>query len=530
MTVRKFWILMLALALGTLPALGTLATLGALPALGEADATLYLSDFTSGEDGWYARSMGTAAVEVLPDGALRITGRKDNWNSPGRDFDLIPGGRYVLSCMVRQDGAASAGFMISVAHSLDGAESYENLAHGAVKQGEWTELRGEYTAGTFDRFVLYVETTDAPELDFDIRDFRLEAPDGLPEPQATPEPMVIEAVDDLPALKEIYADSFDIGICVPKQLVSFNDTMDFVASQFSIVTPENELKPDAVIDIGASHLLARDDETAVAVHFDSAIPLLDFAKANGLKVHGHVLVWHSQTPEAFFHEGYSTSAPLVTREVMLARLENYISQIMAFMDENYPGVVVSWDVVNEAVDDNTGKLRWSPWLEVIGEDYLARAFELARKYAPEGTLLYYNDYNTAYFGKQNGIVKLLESLIPEGNIDGYGFQMHHGLASPTMDQIRGSVERIAALGLRLRVSELDITVGSNSEDSFTRQAKMYAEIMQLLLEHADQFEAVQIWGLTDNMSWRASQYPLLFDAHRNPKPAFWAVADPEGYE
>ena len=163
---------------------------------------------------------------------------------------------------------------------------------------------------------------------------------------------------------------------------------------------------------------------------------------------------------------------------------------------------------------------------MIGEDYLARAFELARRYAPEGTLLYYNDYNTAYFGKQNGIVSLLESLIPEGNIDGYGFQMHHGLTSPTLSQITDSVARIAALGLRLRISELDVTVGSDSADSFTRQAQLYAEIMKLALQYADQFEAVQFWGLSDNLSWRAAQYPLLFDAHRNPKPAFWAVADP----
>ena len=125
---------------------------------------------------------------------------------------------------------------------------------------------------------------------------------------------------------------------------------------------------------------------------------------------------------------------------------------------------------------------------------------------------------------------LLKSLMEDGNIDGYGFQMHHGLGQPSMQQITDSVERIAALGLRLRVSELDITVGSNTEDSFTRQAQKYAEIMRLLLAHADQFEAVQVWGLTDNMSWRASQYPLLFDAHRNPKPAFWAVADPDSAE
>lgn len=507
--------------------LAAMLALGGAAATAETDATVYLSDFTAGTDGWYARSTGTASVSVLEDGALHTEGRTANWHSPGRDFDLIPGGKYDLSVLVRQEDVDAANFMISVAHTLDGAESYENLAFGLVKRGEWTELVGSYTAGGFDRFVLYVETTDAPELAFDIKDFRVEAPEGEPEPVATPEPMVIEAVENLPSLKEAYAGRFDFGSCVSQQMVSSVDMMSFWLGQFNILTPENELKPDSVLDVAASRALAAEDETAVAVHFDAAKPLLDFAQANGVKVHGHVLVWHSQTPESLFHEGYDPAAPLATREVMLGRMENYIRGVFEYMDENYPGVIVSWDVVNEAIDDSTGELRASPWLTAVGEDYLARAFELARKYAPEGTLLYYNDYNTAYQPKQDGIVRVLEQLIAEGSLDGYGFQMHHSLAEPSMDQITASVERVAALGIRLRVSELDVTVGGNDERSFTEQAQKYAAIMRLIDRFADQFEAVQVWGVTDNLSWRASQYPLLFDSHRNPKPAFWAVIDPQ---
>ena len=497
--------------------------LGGLPVQAEADPTIYLSDFSAGFDGWEARSMGSARISVTEDGALRIEGRADDWNSPGRDFDLIPGGRYEFSVQVRQDQQDAANFMVSVAHTVDGVESYENLAFAEARQGEWTELSGVYVAGDYSRFVLYVETTGASSLDFDIRDFRLSAPDGLPDAAAGPEPMEIAAVEDIPALKELYAGRFDIGTCVGNRMAQQDEAMAFVESQFNIITPENELKPDAVLDVGMSLVAAMEDETAVAVHFNAAAPILDYARDHGLKVHGHVLVWHNQTPDVFFREGYRSGAPLVSREVMLARLENYIRQVMEFMEENYPGLVVSWDVVNEAIDDSTGELRDSMWLRVVGEDYLARAFELARKYAPEGTLLYYNDYNTAYLTKQNGIVRLLEALMAEGNIDGYGFQMHHAVAQPSLAQITASVERIAAMGLRLRVSELDITVDDNGEESFTRQAALYGDIMRLLLKHADQFEAVQFWGLTDNMSWRASQYPLLFDAAAQPKAAFWAV-------
>lgn len=343
-------------------------------------------------------------------------------------------------------------------------------------------------------------------------------------------PALSEGGEALPSLKAVYADAFDFGVAVPKKLVSHKDAMALVAEQFGIVTPENELKPDAVLDIGMSSVKAREDDTAVAIHLDSARPLLDWAKENGVKVHGHVLVWHSQTPENFFHVGYKTSEPLVSREVMLGRMENYIRQVMEALEADYPGVVVSWDVANEVIDDNSGKLRASPWLEVVGEDYVARAFEFARRYAPEGVRLYYNDYNTAYFGKQNGIVRLLEALMAEGNIDGYGFQMHHDLSTPTMKQITDAVDRIAGLGLLLRVSELDITVGANDENSLKRQAKMYADIMKLLLGHADQVEAVQVWGLSDDLSWRSGGFPLLFDGQRAPKPAFWAVADPDSVE
>ena len=188
---------------------------------------------------------------------------------------------------------------------------------------------------------------------------------------------------------------------------------------------------------------------------------------------------------------------------MLGRMENYIRGVMTYLDENYPGVVVSWDVLNEAIDDGTGWLRNSTWRKVIGDDFPNRAFEYARKYAPEGTLLYYNDYNTAMPGKLRGIVRLLESLIPEGNIDGYGFQMHHGVAFPSIGQIRTAVETVAALGLRLRVSELDVMVDNNSEAAFKKQAKYYADVMKILIAHSDQFEAVQVWGISDLMSWRS---------------------------
>ena len=502
-----------------------LVSLGIVAAAGEAK-TVYASDFSKDEDGWYGR--GAQSFRTAED-TLKTEGRESDWNSPGRDFDLVDGGKYQLSVEVKQDEEDQANFMISVAHSTDGVETYENLAHGTAKKGEWATLTGDYTAGGFDRYVLYVETTGAGTLSFEIRNFTVTAPEGEPDAKPTEPPMVIEAVEDLPSLKEIYADKFDFGVAAPQQAFYNNKLTDMILKQYSIVTPENELKPDSVLDVNGSIKLVNktEDETQVAVHLDAAKPLLDFAKANGLKVHGHVLIWHSQTPESFFHEGYNAKKPLLSREVMLGRMENYIKAVLETTEAEYPGVIVSWDVLNEAIDDTTNKLRNSNWMKTIGEDYPNRAFEFARKYAAKDVKLYYNDYNTAYYGKLMGIEKLLKDLIAEGNIDGYGFQMHHGVAQPTMQLIEESVETIAKLGFSLRVSELDVGTGSNTEASFTRQAKKYADIMKLLIRYSDQFEAVQVWGLNDQMSWRSKEYPLLFDGKNNPKPAFWAVADPD---
>ena len=113
----------------------------------------------------------------------------------------------------------------------------------------------------------------------------------------------------------------------------------------------------------------------------------------------------------------------------------------------------------------------------------------------------------------------------EGNIDGYGFQMHHSLGEPSMDMITRAVEKIASLGLKLRVSELDINAGKPTEQNFQSQKNKYKQVMKLMLRFKDQTEAVQVWGVIDTMSWHRDGYPLRFDKNMNPKPAFFGVAE-----
>ena len=214
---------------------------------------------------------------------------------------------------------------------------------------------------------------------------------------------------------------------------------------------------------------------------------------------------------------------------MLERLDNYIRQVFEYMDANYPGVIVSWDVANECVADGSANLRESNWTKVVGDDFVNRAFEIADKYAPEDVLLCYNDYSTPYEPKLTGIYNLLESLTAEGHIDAYGFQSHYSSGDPSIAKIRTAFEKIRSLGLRLRVSELDITINTLSDATLSVQAQRYADLMALYVEYADVMEAVQVWGVTDNTSWLAEKNPLLFDARMEPKPAFWAIV-PEAAE
>ncbi len=485
----------------------------------------------NGLDNWVARSAGAAEVTLDSNMAhqggasLLITGRSLDWNSPGRSFTLTAGQSYNAACYVRQDSGKDVEFILSAAITRNGQDSYMNLVRKTVKSGQWTELSASITAGLgVDNTVLYVETLNAPELAYWMDDFTV-----------TKKGQSYRT--DLPSLKDIYAADFLMGCAVGQSQTANGQRMAFLLDQFNSFTPENELKPENVFDAKASRALAQNgDSTHPAVKFDTVKPLLDFAKENGVAVHGHVLIWHAQTPKTFFTVDYSEDGALCGRETMLLRLENYIAAVMAYLDENYPGIVGSWDVVNEAVLDGSGKLRgpktqdeqngtW--WMDTVGEDYILQAFILARKYAPQGTQLYYNDYSVPYEPKLTGIKAVIRQLVEAKVVDGIGFQGHYQLNSPSIKQIEDAMAHFAGEGLRIRVSELDITIPSNTDAALLEQAERYRSLMDLFQRFSKEIDAVTVWGTTDDLSWRSAQFPLLFDADMNPKPAFWALADPD---
>ncbi|MBO2516221.1 MAG: hypothetical protein CW338_02950 [Clostridiales bacterium] len=474
----------------------------------------YVSDFSAGCDGWEARGK---KVRIEPDGGvLKITGRMGVRQGAGRELRLEPGRQYWLCAEILHNDSGSIKFILCQLDSPESGRLVKKLGTTAVSGGSRTRVYAPVTADETGILYLSIETDSKPLVDWTLCSFKV----------LTEDPYKLSAVTwegELPVLRDVCAPYFDIGTCFSGYDATNAARRQLVAAQYSIITPENELKPDAVLDVNASRVLAKTDDTAVAVHFSNALPILNFARDNGLKVHGHVLVWHSQTPEAFFHEGYDPAKPYVTREVMLARLDNYIRLVFEYMDASYPGLIVSWDVVNEAVGDGSDRLRVSNWTRVVGDDFVLRAFEIADKYAPDDVLLCYNDYSTPYEPKLTGICNLLEALAAEGHIDGYGFQTHYSVGDPSLVAVKNAFDRVSALGLKLRVSEMDIKVSADTDINRQAQADFYRDLFLLYLSY--DMEAVQVWGVCDGTSWISANFPLPFDAKLNPKPAFFAIVN-----
>ena len=341
---------------------------------------------------------------------------------------------------------------------------------------------------------------------------------------------------ELPVLAQVLEGSFKTGVALSAEDIKNPLKAKLVASQFNSITCENEMKADFTLDWEAT--LKRGDEKYPIVNMKRAETALNFAKENGLTMRAHTLVWHSQTPRWLFTVGFQDSeeAPLVSREIMLARMENYIKQEMEYVNTHYPGVVYAWDVVNEAIETGDGqengiRTKNNLWYEVLGEEYVELAFTYARKYTAEGQKLFYNDYGTYDKTKMFAIYKLLEKLKEKDLVDGIGMQDHIQLSSPTVLDYQYAVNKYAELGIELQVTELDIDMKENTEEAQEKIGTRYKNIMAVLLNSMKKGKAnitsVTFWGLTDDRSWLnnadGASYPLLFDKELKPKKAYFGV-------
>ena len=339
-----------------------------------------------------------------------------------------------------------------------------------------------------------------------------------------------EAYDVGVTLKEVFgAHNMKVGTCLNDNMIRDKKSTDFILKNFNSVTFENHLKPDAILNQSASKKAGD-----IVVQFSSTTEkLLKWCKDNNMPMRGHTLVWYSQTPSWIFYEEFNTSKPLVSREVMLQRMESYIKQVFTLLEEGgYLDLFYAYDVVNEAWMED-GNKRDCLWLKTIGEDYLWQAFYFADKYAPEHVDLYYNDYNEQF--KTDTLYNFVQTLKDdEGNylIDGIGFQAHL-YTEDSQEDYFATMDKIATLGIKINLTELDVCLGSwpvikpASEENLLIQGQYYYNLINGIFERVDNgtvsMDALTFWGFNDNQSWRRERNPLLLNALFKPKYAYYGA-------
>jgi endo-1,4-beta-xylanase len=350
--------------------------------------------------------------------------------------------------------------------------------------------------------------------------------------------VVIVSAAAPPTLKDAYKGDFLIGAAINAAQFTGQDARGaaIVETQFNSISPENALK--------WAYIQPRIDEYS----FESADRYVAFGERNHMYIVGHCLVWHNQLPDWVFKDA---QGDLVSREILLQRMHDHIQSVVG----RYKGRIKSWDVVNEALNDD-GTLRQSLWLKIVGDDYIAKAFQYAHEADPEAQLTY-NDYALENEPKRNGAVALIKKLQAQGvPITSVGLQGHDNLTWPTVEQQDATISAFAELHLKIFISELDIDVlphataqggaevtmnvkGDPALDPYVNGlpdsvqkalANRYAELFRVYLKHRDVVKRVTTWGVTDGDSWLnhwpvkgRTNYPLLFGRNRLPKPAFDAV-------
>ena len=327
-------------------------------------------------------------------------------------------------------------------------------------------------------------------------------------------------VDSTKGLKDYYKEYFPIGVAIGPSTLE-GDQAEMIKKQFNSLTAENVMKP----------ALIHPEENRY--FWDNADKIVDFAQANGMKVRGHTLCWHNQTGAWMFQDAEGKPA---SKDVVLARLKDHITQVVS----RYKGKVYAWDVLNEAVlDRDTSKTkiyRETQWYRICGEEYIAKAFQWAHEADPEA-VLFYNDYNTENPGKRERIYNFLKKLLDAGvPVNGVGLQGHWAINDPGEKELRESISKFSSLGLKIQITELDVSIYTSRADTssyeFTpereqKQMDFYKTVFKVFRENKKVITGVTFWNVSDRRSWRDRMgkkcYPLLFDQNLKPKKAYWEV-------
>lgn len=527
----------------------------------------------------------------------KITNRTSNYN--GFAFDVAgiveDGVIYKYSFWVMLDPEdykdapeAQRTVEISPHMRVDGKDSYSQGVGGTTRQvlepGVWTQFTGTFSpswnGGNLEVLALrFLEQGESYGSGPGVKGTYYLTGVELYLPDQKPKLVQTNIVDLKNAVnKKLNGNGeFIVGTGLTQDTLSDIEELGLITKHFNAVTIGNELKPDAMFGYASANPRT---ETVTFNGEELLVPVLDYSRAERclnyilkwnsqnpkdiIKVRGHVLVWHSQTPEWFFHENYSLAKPLVSAETMSKRLEWYIATMAEHFtgpDSKYAGMFYAWDVVNEAVSDSSGTYRSdkenSMWWKVYqSNEFILQAFRFANKYMPADVDLYYNDYNECSTKKSAGIAQLLRDVkAAEGTrIDGMGMQEHNKtMSSPMANDFEKAVRTYAEIVDQIQITEWDtknsqsfIPTDKGLENEYLKQADYYHsfyEVIQKLRAEGINISGMTFWGVIDTKSWLQDastvgggadglsiQHPLLFDGGYQAKPAFWAFADESRFQ
>ena len=468
------------------------------------------------------------------------------------EFDMD----FVFSCDLKVvDSTGAQTDVIWMVNELDAG--FPEIARQKIPSGEWTHFEGSKSIALSGKrqFFMSAAGINKENVKLYIKNFSLELfSDDIGKTK-----VVKVSWKDEPSLAKAYEKYFDyIGFATPKVVLDSSDILVGLEHQASCFTMENEFKPDFIFawqQPGSFKQFTGEDGKSYKVPgntpvMDNVGKILKIAKSLNLKMRGHVLVWHAQTPDWFFRENYGgKNAAYVKPDEMNARLEWYIKTVLEYIKDwevkNNGGerIVITWDVVNEAASDGATQKNWlrqdSNWYRIYGDDtFIVNAFRYANKYAPKDVLLAYNDYGCASVNKCGAICKIVDAIqaAPDARIDVVGMQTHVGMNTTVSgpNSFETSVQKFIEKGVDVQITELDIGQDGQRYNS-ERLKQKYKEFFKMFLanrktETKHGIRGVTLWGIVDERSWiynnnGTKQHPLLFEGNYTCKPAFYGVLE-----
>lgn len=486
------------------------------------------------ENGDYVSLHSENGIGINGSKGMKVTGRRspNDGTASDKHFYLTGGVCYDYSVKLMSNSYDK--FHLWLSFNCGGTEQKVELSSKEVKGGLWIDLSANYTAPEdAENLTLMISTDSVNDFVFDDVSVKTKTmSDG------------VYAADSQKGLKDEFAGYFRVGNTLNSKTVKDSNITNALLKEYNSVTCPNELKPDFTMVQSTS------SNNKVGVSLKNAAAIMDFCVEHNIGMRGHTLVWHSQTPTWFFKKDFVASNGWVDEATMDIRLESYIQGMFRVIREQYPDLnLYAYDVCNECIansdklfnvnggarepGDDKSQSGKSAWVQIYKDNhFVEKAFRFAKKYAPEGCALYYNDYNEYWGGKQDDIYNLCKSLYEKGLLNGIGMQSHvaaNATGFGGTDAYISAMKRFLSIGCDVQITELDVNLKDNTY-TLQDQANKYKAIFKAAMDWNDspkstgRVTAICMWGMNDSLSWiGSSNKPLLYDSDNQPKLAYYTL-------